>query len=142
MATVTSLIGKKYMLECALNKDVPENLVVRLSTNDITPDEDTIASEFTEATFTGYAGIVTAPADWTVAVDDVGGENHMVATHDEVEFVSTASAQDQTITCAYLVTQTSGILIASNRFTAPQIANHIVNTGDKKTVTPTISLTP
>ena len=142
MATVVTLAGKQYFLECGLNKDVPENLVMRLCSNDVTPTEDSVLGDFTEATFTGYAADVTDPADWTVAVQDVGGIDHVVASHANIEFTSTADSQNQTIYCAYLATETSGILIAANRFDSAAIANPIVNTGDKKTVTPSISLTP
>ena len=141
MATVMTLAGKQYFMECGLNKDVPENLVMRLCKNDVTPDEDTVLADFTEATFTGYAELVTDAADWAVATVGVSGTNHIVASHGEIEFVSTADSQDETIYCAYIATETSGIVIAANRFSDPQIANHIVNTGDKKTVTSTLTLT-
>lgn len=142
MATVMATSGIKYFADLAVNKDAPENLVIKLGKNDVTPDSDTLAAAFTEATFTGYAELVTDPADWTNTVTDVGGVDRSVLTHPVVEFVSTASAQDEAIYTSYVVTETSNILICSNRFTAPQIANHIVNTGDKKIVTATINFIP
>ena len=142
MATVMATTGLQYFAALAVNKDTPENLVIKLGKNDLTPDADSVAGDFTEATFTGYAELVTDPADWTVTVTDVAGVDRAVATHPAVEFVSTASAQDEAIYTSYIVTETSNILIASDRFTAPQIARHIVNTGDKKVATATISFIP
>jgi hypothetical protein len=142
MPTVVTLAGKQYFMECGLNKETPENLVMRLCTNNVTPTETSVLADFTEATFTGYDEVVTDPADWGVSIVDVGGDDHVVAEHPEIEFVSSAGSQNQTIYCAYLATETSGILIAANRYESGQIANPIVNIGDKKTVTPTLSITP
>lgn len=143
MAAVMTLLGKRYFLECGLDKDVPEDLVMRLGSNDVTPDEDSVLGDFTETTFTGYAAVTIPDTDWTITTPDVGGGViHIVATADAIDFVSSAGSQDVTVYTAYLATVTSGILIAADRFSAPQIANHIVNIGDTKSVTPTISFTP
>lgn len=143
MATVVTNAGKKYFMDAGLNKTPQRSLILRLGKNDVTPSKSSVIGDFTEATFTGYAAVTLDPANWTVATVDMGGGiDNIVASHAEVEFTSSAGSQNETIYTAYLACATSNVLVAANRFTSGQILNHIVNVGDKKTVTPTLSITP
>lgn len=56
--------ARKTMLENVLNKTAPANLTLRLFKNNHTPvDADNVnASDYTEADFTGYAGLAFTAA--------------------------------------------------------------------------------
>lgn len=67
-ALVVPNVGEVLLLSYALNKIAPgETVKLKLYTNDITPDEDTVVGDFTEAVAAGYAAISLAKVDWTIA---------------------------------------------------------------------------
>jgi hypothetical protein len=122
-------VGENVILEAIVNKTAPQNLVLRLFKNNITPADSDTAGTYTEAAFTGYSAITLTGASWGAAS---GG---------------TISFAQQTFTCSgtsseniygYYVTQTtSGILIWSERDASAPFA--VANSGDALKVTPTIS---
>lgn len=122
-------VGENKILENLTNKTSPENLVLRLFKNNITPSDTDTAGTFTEATFPGYAAITLTGATWNAA--SAGA--------------ITYSAQ-QTFTCSgvatddiygYYITQvTSGVLMWAERDGAAPFA--VRNSGDNIKITPTI----
>jgi hypothetical protein len=46
-------VGENKILEHLVNKTAPENLVLRLYSNNITPSDTDTAGTYTEAAFTG-----------------------------------------------------------------------------------------
>jgi hypothetical protein len=122
-------VGEQKALEAIVNKTAPENLVLRLYKNNITPSDTDTAATYTEATFPGYAAITLPGASWNAAVPGS----------------ITYSAQ-QTFTCSgvatddiygYYITQvTSGVLMWSERDGAAPFAVRIL--GDAVKITPTI----
>ncbi len=121
--------GENLVLEMIVNKTAPQNLVLRLYKNNITPSDTDTAGTYTEATFPGYAAITLTGASWNAAS---GG--------------SIAYGAQQTFTCSgtstddiygYYVTQaTSGTLLYSERDGAAPFA--VRNSGDNIKLTPTI----
>jgi hypothetical protein len=123
-------VGENKILEMIVNKTAPENLILRLYQNNITPSDTDTTATFTEATFTGYAAITLTGATWSAAAAG-----------------AIAYSAQQTFTCSgassnsiygYYVTQaTSTVLIWAERDGAAPFS--IVNSGDAIKITPTIS---
>ena len=121
--------GENLVLEMLVNKTAPQNLVLRLYRNNITPSDTDVAGTYTEASFPGYAAITLTGASWIAAS---GG--------------SIAYGAQQTFTCSgtstddiygYYVTQaSSGTLLYSERDGAAPFA--VRNSGDNIKLTPTI----
>lgn len=105
-----------------------EELRLKLFTNDITPDEDTVTGDLTEATFTGYASVLLS--DWTLT--------DASAVNAQVDFVSTADQTAQSLYGYYIVRSTSNELILARRFTGGPYT--MANNGDALAVTPTIEI--
>lgn len=122
-------VGENLALEMIVNKTAPQNLVLKLYSNNITPSDTDTAGTYTECTFTGYAAITLTGASWGAAS---GG--------------SIAYAQ-QTFTCSgagsenvygyYVVQVSSGTLLYSERGTGVPFV--ITTVGDNVKITPTIT---
>lgn len=122
-------VGENLALEMIVNKTAPQNLVLKLYSNNITPSDTDTAATYTESTFTGYAAITLTGASWGAAS---GG--------------SIAYAQ-QTFTCSgagsencygyFVIQTTSGTLLYSERGTGVPFV--ITTVGDNVKITPTIT---
>lgn len=131
MALIVPDASLGYFLEKILNED----LTLHLYQNEVTISGASVAGDFLEANFTGYAATTLTNANWGV----VDG-NPATATFDtEQEFTSTADSQNQDI-YGYYVTYTGGTEIGNlawaEAFPAPQ---NIDATGDKIRITPIIT---
>jgi hypothetical protein len=123
-------VGENKIVEMAVNKTAPENWVLRLFENNITPSDTDVAGTYTEANFPGYAAITLVGATWGAAA---GG--------------TTTYGAQQTFTCSgvatddiygYYCTQlTSGVLMLSERDASAPFA--VRNSGDQVKVTPSLS---
>lgn len=123
-------VGENLILEMMVNKTAPQNLVLRLYKNNITPSDTDTAATYTEATFPGYAAITLTGASWSAAS---GGT---ISYSAQQTFTCSGVATDDIY--GYYVTQvTSGTLLYSERDTAAPTA--IRNSGDNIKITPTIS---
>lgn len=125
--------GEGDMLSFIVNKSAPENVVLRLFQNNITPSETDTAATYTEATWTGYAALTLAGASWTV-VEGAPSE----ASYAQQIFTSSADSQSQNNYGYYLTRATSGRIAWAERFTDGPY--QIVNNGDQIKVTPKITL--
>lgn len=67
MALLVPDVGEVELLSRMLNKNAPDNVVLKLYTNNRTPAEGDDASSYTVSTGTGYADITLTGASWTVA---------------------------------------------------------------------------
>jgi len=123
--------GEGDMLSFIVNKSSPENLVLRLFTNDVTPSEADTAATYTEAIGSGYSAITLTGASWTITEGSP----------------STASYAEQTFTFTgalgnvygyYLTRATSGRIAFAERFSAAPFA--IATNGDQIKVTVQITL--
>lgn len=126
--------GEGDALSYFVNKSAPENLVLKLFSNDYTPVEGSVVGDFTEATFTGYSAKTLAGASWTV-VEGAPSE----ASYAEQSFTSSAGSQNQNIYGYYLVRATSGRIAYAERFTGAGVPYNIANSGDVIKVTPKIT---
>lgn len=107
--------GKKRWLERMSDPATINDLIVGLYQNNYTPVDASSVLDFAPSTFTGYAEIVLAPADWNVPVI-IGG----------VAYISTLI--NPTFTCTlggpqnaygwYLREDTTDIVMAAAKFNA------------------------
>ena len=125
--------GEGDALAYIVNKSAPENVVLRLYQNNITPAETDVTATYTEATWTGYASIALTGANWIVTE---GAPSD--ASYAQQIFTSTAGSQSQNNYGYYLTRLTSGRIAWAERFTDGPY--NIVNNGDQIKVTPKITL--
>jgi len=122
-------VGENLALEMITNKTAPQNLVLKLYKNNITPSDTDTAATYTEADFTGYSAITLTGASWGAAS---GG---------------TIAYAQQTFTCSgvssnsiygyFVIQTTSTVLLYSERDASAPFT--VAVSGDAVKVTPTIS---
>ena len=123
--------GESRLLAVALGKTAPENLLLHLYSNNITPGETDTDSSYTEVVGHDYAEKTLLPANWTISA---GNPAEGVYPQQEWIFSGEAGA----VYGYYLTGATSGLLYWAERFTdGPYIINL---DGDRIRVTPKITL--
>lgn len=122
--------GEGDALGYFVNKQTPENLVLRLYTNNITPGETDTAATYTEATGFGYAAVTLAGATWAVTEGAPSS-----ATYAQQTFTFTGAAGN--IYGYYLTRATSGRIAYAERFTDGPYA--IANNGDQVKIAPAVT---
>lgn len=123
-------VGENLALEMIVNKTAPQNLVLKLFQNNITPSDTDTAATYTEATFTGYSSIALAGGTWGAAS---GG----TITYGAQQTFTCSGASSQSIYGYYVIQTTSTVLLYSERDVAAPFV--ITNSGDNIKLTPTIS---
>jgi hypothetical protein len=124
-------VGENVALEAIVNKTAPQNLVLRLYQNNITPSDTDVAGTYTESTFAGYASLTLAGATWGAAAAGT------ITYGAQQTFTRTVTGAAENCYGYYVTQLASGILVYSERDAgAPFI---IVNAGDAVKITPTIS---
>lgn len=130
MSIVTPNQGEQLILENNVNKTAPQDLVLKLYENNITPGESDTELTYTEATFPGYAAKTLTGANWTATQ----GAPTEIAYALQA-FVATGAGNS--VYGYTLEEATSGKLKHAERFTGAPYA--IVNNGDTINVTPKIT---
>lgn len=107
--------GKILALERWLAPDVVtgEDWNVKLYSNNYTPVDASTASDFTEATFTGYAQVAVTESDWSGATIT---SNVAYSTSSLSPLYSCTGGGGQTIYGWYAVGATSGKVLAAEKF--------------------------
>lgn len=124
-------VGEQIMLEYIVNQDAPEDLVLRLYTNNLTPQESDTTGDYTEASGFGYASVTLTPASWAF----VQGAPS-TATFTEVTFTFTGALGN---VYGYYINRSTGTeLMWAERFVNGPF--DIQNNGDEIKVTPRITL--
>lgn len=124
--------GENLSLETIVNKTAPQNLVLRLYSNNITPSDTDTAATYTEATFPGYTAITLTGANWNAAASG------SIAYNAQQTFTRSSTGALENIYGYYITQVVSGILLYSERDPgAPPTA--IVASGDNIKITPTIT---
>jgi len=132
MTMVVPNNGEGDALGYFVNKQSPQDLVLRLYKSNTTPAETDTAGSYTEADFTGYSSVSLTGASWTLTE---GAPSH--ADYAQQSFTSSAGSQNQDVYGWYATRTTSGRIACAERFaTAPW---NIANNGDKIQVTPVIT---
>lgn len=122
--------GENLSLEMIVNKTAPQNLLLKLYKNNITPSDTDTAGTYTEATFPGYSAITLTGASWNAAASGT------IAYSAQQTFTCSGVATDD-IYGYYVVQASSGIILYSERDGSAPFA--IRNSGDAVKITPTIS---
>lgn len=121
--------GRKIVTEAFINKTAPQDLSLRLFTNNITPADTTVAGDLTQATFTGYSAKTLTGSSWGAA----NNGRPSVSTYPIQTFTSTVTQATQNIYGYYVVQTSSGILLGLERFIDAPIP--VTNINDAVTVT-------
>lgn len=131
MSLVVPNTSESIMLQYLTNNDAPENLVIHLYANDVTPDENTTTATFTEATGGGYASQALIPASFSIVTGSPSQAEH-------VEITWTFTGAVGNIYGYYVTRQTGGETMWAERFSNGPF--NIQTNGDQIKVTPRITL--
>lgn len=123
--------GEARMLKAIVNHTAPENPVLKLYTNNITPAETDTAGTYTEASGFGYAAITLTGASWTITEGAPSDASYAQQT-----FTFTGNLGN--VYGYFIVQATSGIVLWSERFSDGPYS--ISNNGDQIKITPRIEL--
>jgi hypothetical protein len=123
-------VGENLILGMIVNRTAPENLVLRLYQNDITPSDTDTAATYTVSSFPGYANITLPGASWNAP--SAGS-----ITYSAQQAFTCTGATSQPVYGYYLTQLTSGILVWSERAAAAPFT--ITNVGDSVRLTPAIT---
>lgn len=123
-------VGENAILAMVVNKTPPQDQYIRLFKNNITPADTDTAGTYTEATFPGYAQISLTGTSW-------GTPSGGTITYGSQQIWTCSGTATDDIYGYYIVQQTSGILLWSERDASAPVA--VRNSGDAIKVTPTIS---
>lgn len=122
-------VGEKIALEAFVNKTAPQDGVLRLYINNITPSDTDVTATYTQAGFPGYAQIALPGASWNAYS---GGS----VTYSAQQSFTCSGVSTDDVYGYFIVQGTSGILMWSERdASAPRLVR---NSGDVVRVTPTI----
>jgi len=123
--------GEVVALENIVNNTAPQNLTLRLYSNNYTPTSTDTSSNYTELSGYGYSSVSLTPSSFTFATG-----TPCTATYPQITFTFTGAAG---LIYGYFVTQaSSGSLLFANRFSNAPIS--IANNGDQIRVTLTLQL--
>lgn len=119
------------MLKDALTTD--ENYLLKLYTNNVTPDDNSVTASFSQATFTNYAGRTLTRTGWNSAATIGGKAETSYGTGPESW---TCGATGQTVYGYYVEAVTSGITLWAERFST----SRVLANGDVLNITPKFTL--
>jgi hypothetical protein len=131
MTLVVPNAGEEKMLGNIVNKTAPENLVLKLFTNNVTPGETDTAATYTEASGSGYGSVTLTGASWSITP---GAPSE--AAFAEQTFTFTGALGN--VYGYFIVETTSGVIKWAERFTGAPY--NIQNNGDQIKITPKITL--
>lgn len=135
MAGIVPDASELTMLQHVLNYAAPQNQVLRLFTNNVTPDQSYTAASFTEASGGGYAAKSITGTSWVISTD---GSNKGSAAYAAQTWTFTGALSGSAVIYGwYLVEVTSGLLLACERITNSFQPG---TNGDQLIITPTIKL--
>lgn len=131
MALVVPSPSEVYMLQYILNVANPQDLVIRLYSNNVIPDESSTLATFIEVAGGGYTSSNLAPGSWSI----IAG-NPSQAEHTEIVWVFTGAVGP---VYGYYVTRSgTGELMWAERFTNGPF--NINTNGDEIRITPRLTL--
>lgn len=131
MALVVCNNGEGDALQYFVNRASPQDLVLRLNTNNITPAETDVAASMTEATGFGYASVTLTGASWGAPSE--GAPSSIAYAQQTFTFTGPLG----NVYGYYCTRASSGRLAIAERFSDGPY--NIVNNGDQIKVTPAIT---
>ncbi len=134
MALIVPNSSEAIMLQYITNNDAPENLIIRLYSNNIVPDEISVVGTFTEVTGGGYAQQNLLAGSWTITT---GAPSQ--AEHTEITWTFTGATGDGgNVFGYYIIRASGGELMWAERFSNGPFV--IAVNGDEIKVTPRLTL--
>lgn len=124
--------GEGDGLEYFVNKSAPQNLVLRLYTNNVTPAETDTAASYTEASGSGYSAITLTGTSWGSPTE--GAPSSIAYAQQTFTFTGALG----NVYGYFMTRATSGRIALAERFTDGPY--NIANNGDQIKVTPQITL--
>lgn len=131
MAVVFTNAAEVIALKNFVNNTAPESLVLRLYSNNRTPNKLDVVGDYTEVDGNGYAAVTLDPANFSFSSGDPSS-----ATYPQVTYLFTGNAGN--VYGYYVTRATTGDLLFANRFSNAPI--NIANNGDEIRVTLSITL--
>lgn len=131
MTLVVPNTAELDILSAYLNKTAPEDLVVKLYTNNITPGDTDTAATYTEASGYGYSAQALTAASWAITAGDP-----TVAVYPELTFGFTGALGN--VYGYFVVGASTGRIKWAERFTTGPF--NILNNGDEIRVTPRLTM--
>lgn len=123
--------GEGDALQYFVNRASPQDLVLRLNSNNVTPAETDTASSYTECAGNGYASITLTGANWNAPSEGAPSE----ITYAQQVF--TFSGALGNVYGYYMTRASSGRIALAERFSDGPY--NIVNNGDQIKITPKIT---
>lgn len=118
MALVVPNSGEQLMIKLITGNIVHSNttnLVAKLYTNNVTPNERSNSTSFTEASFSGYANVKLPGGSWIVSTNTIS--NTTSATYSSISFVLNGTQPNNISVYGYYVTfGNSGEVLWADRF--------------------------
>lgn len=130
MSLIVANAAELFILGYVLNKQVPEDLDIRLYVNDYIPTEADTVANFIEAVGGSYAKIDLVPSSWAITPG-----NPSVAQHPQVSWTFTGAVGQ--IYGYYVTRRTSNDLVWAERFTNGPY--NIQSNNDQIRVTPRLT---
>lgn len=128
MAIVVVDGGESLALQYLVNKGSPQDLVLCLYTNNVTPAETDVIGTYNEAAGNGYANITLTGASWSVS-----GTTQIAYAQQTFTFTGALG----NVYGYFYKRATGGELVAAERFSGAPFV--ISNNGDQIKITPTIT---
>lgn len=133
MSGVVPNAGEELLLGIGVGDDAQENFTLKLYTNDYTPVEGSVASDFTEASGGGYAAKTLTTTSWVISSS--GGR--ALATYAKQTWTFTgALAGSAKVYGCFIVGATSTTIVYAERASADKQLTPANN--DTYSVTPTL----
>lgn len=136
MSMVLMDTGATQIANSYFNKTNPtagNDLTLKLFVNDITPADDDVVGDYTEATGGGYAAKTLTAASWTVStVSDI-----VQAAYAQQDFVFTGALTTNHVIYGVYIVDADGVLICAEKAPATYTP---ANNGDLYAVTPVFQL--
>lgn len=124
--------GEGDGLEYFVNKASPQNLVLRLYTNNVTPAETDTAASYTEASGSGYGAITLTGASWGSPSE--GAPSSIAYAQQTFTFTGALG----NVYGYFMTRASSGRIALAERFADGPY--NIANNGDQIKITPQITL--
>jgi len=131
MAIVFTNSGEAIALRNIVNQTAPQNLVLKLYANNISPAKTDVTADYTECSGYGYSAVTLTPGNFTFTPGDPS-----TAAYPQITFTFTGAIG--LIYGYYVVQASSNSLIFANRFNNAPI--NVLNNGDEIRITLTLSL--
>jgi hypothetical protein len=131
MAVVFTDAAEQVALKNYVNNTAPQDLVLRLYSNNVTPSKSDVVGDYTEVTGNGYAAVTLTPGNFVFSEGDPA-----TAAYPQVTYTFTGEAGN--VFGYYVTRATAGDLMFANKFSNAPI--YIANNGDEIRITLTITL--